>query len=195
MIRADALSLAYGKKTVLENAAFHIEKGAFVALTGDNGSGKSTLLSAMAGALKPQSGTLEIHGRVGYIPQGCGLMEELTFRDNLRFFAGLAGVKMPGELPFGAEKLLKTRVQDMSGGMKKLCSILCGVVSQPDILLLDEPCASLDQEHKKLLLDYLGQCKARGMTIVYVGHDPAEYETLADQQILVSHGGTEATPV
>lgn len=195
MIHANALTLAYGKKTVLENATFHIEKGAFVALTGDNGSGKSTLLSALAGAMKPRSGSLEIRGRVGYIPQGSGLMEELTFRDNLRFFAGLAGVEMPRELPFGAQKLLKTRVQDMSGGMKKLCSIVCGVVSDPEILLLDEPCASLDQEHKNMLLAYLRQCKERGMTIVYVGHDPAEYETLADRQLLVSHGETEATPV
>ena len=195
MIRAAELSLAYGKKTVLKNAAFHIEKGAFVALTGDNGSGKSTLLSAMAGALKPQSGILEIRGRVGYIPQGSGLMEELTFRDNLRFFAGLAGAKLPQTLPFGAEKLLKTKVQDMSGGMKKLCSIVCGVVSDPEILLLDEPCASLDEEHKQMLLAYLKQCKESGKTIVYVGHDPSEYGALADQQILVSHGGTEATPV
>ncbi len=195
MIRAERLSLAYGKKTVLENASFHIDKGAFVALTGDNGSGKSTLLSAMAGAMKPQSGTLLVNGSVGYIPQGSGLMEELTFGDNLRFFAALAGVKVPKDLPFGAENLLKTKVQDMSGGMKKLCSIVCGVVSSPDILLLDEPCASLDQDHKKMLLDYLRQCKDGGMTVVYVGHDPSEYEALASQYLLVSHGETEATPV
>ena len=195
MIRADGLFLAYGKKTVLENASFHIDKGAFVALTGDNGSGKSTLLSAIAGALTPQHGTLQVNGRVGYIPQGSGLMEELTFRDNLRFFARLAGVKVPTVLPFGAENLLKTKVQDMSGGMKKLCSIICGVVSDPEILLLDEPCASLDQDHKKMLLDYLRQSKEKGITIVYVGHDPSEYESLADQHLLVSHGETEATPV
>lgn len=195
MIRAERLSLAYGKKTVLENASFHIEKGMFVALTGDNGSGKSTLLSAIAGALNPKSGALHVNGKVSYIPQGSGLMEELTFRDNLRFFASLAGVPVPTQLPFGAENLLKTKVQDMSGGMKKLCSIVCGVVSDPQILLLDEPCASLDQEHKKMLLDYLHQCKNGGMTIVYVGHDPSEYESLADRYLLVSHGETEATAV
>lgn len=195
MIRAQRLTLAYGKKTVLENASFHIEKGSFVALVGDNGSGKSTLLCAMAGSMPPKSGTLTVSGRVSYIPQGSGLMEELTFGDNLRFFAGLAGVKAPSQLPFGAEKLLSTRVQDMSGGMKKLCSIVCGVIGDPDVLLLDEPCASLDEDRKKMLLDYLAQCKAAGKTIVYVGHDVSEYGALADQQLLVRHGETEATAV
>ena len=195
MIRACDITLAYGKKTVLENASFHIEKGAFVAVVGDNGSGKSTLLSAVAGALLPKSGTLSMSGSVGYIPQGSGLMEELTFEDNLRFFASLAGVAMPRALPFGAERLLKTKVQDMSGGMKKLCSIVCGVIGGPDILLLDEPCASLDAEHKKMLLEYLRHCKGEGMTIVYVGHDQGEYEQLADVYLTVSHGGTEATRI
>lgn len=191
MIQADKLTLTYGKKTVVKDASFHIEKGDFVALIGDNGSGKSTLLCAMAGAMTPQSGSLTVNGRVGYIPQGSGLMEELTFRDNLRFFAGLAGVKVPEALPFDAQMLLKTRVQDMSGGMKKLCSIVCCMIGQPEILLLDEPCASLDEDHKKMLLEYLAQCKQAGQTIVYVGHDAAEYRALATRQILVRRGSTE----
>ena len=180
MIRAEALELSYGKKIVLQDVSFQIEKGRFVALVGDNGSGKSTLLSAMAGAMKPQKGSLTVSGKIGYIPQGSGLMEELTFGDNLRFFAAVAHVRVPAALPFGAEKLLNIRVRDMSGGMKKLCSIVCAVVGQPQVLLLDEPCASLDTEHKRMLLDYLQEAKDSGITVVYVGHDPTEYRDLAD---------------
>ena len=193
MIDAQGLTLAYGKRAIVSDAEFHIEKGQAAVLVGDNGSGKSTLLSAMAGALKPKSGTLTLHGKVGYIPQGSGLMEELTFGDNLRFFAALAGVKVPTELPFGAEALLKTRVRQMSGGMKKLCSIVCAVIAQPEILLLDEPCASLDAPHKKMLIDYLCQVKAAGMTRVYVGHNSREYETFADVYLCVDHGVTVMT--
>lgn len=185
MIQAKGLTLAYGKRVIVSDAEFHIEKGRAAVLVGENGSGKSTLLSAMAGALKPKSGTLEIGGKVGYIPQGSGLMEELTFGDNLRFFAALAGVEVPRELPFGAQKLLKTKVRNMSGGMKKLCSIVCAVIAQPEILLLDEPCASLDAEHKKMLIDYLCDVKAAGMTLVYVGHNSKEYESFADVYLCI----------
>ena len=90
MIWAKNLTLAYGKKVILSDAEFHIEQGQAAVLVGENGSGKSTLLSAMAGALKPKSGTLLLRGKVGYIPQGSGLMEELTFGDNLRFLTNLA---------------------------------------------------------------------------------------------------------
>ena len=180
MIRAEALELSYGKKIVLQDVSFQIEKGRFIALVGDNGSGKSTLLSAMAGAMKPQKGSLTVGGKIGYIPQGSGLMEELTFGDNLRFFAAVAQVRVPATLPFDAEKLLNIRVRDMSGGMKKLCSIVCAVVGQPQVLLLDEPCASLDKEHKRMLLEYLQTAKDSGITVVYVGHDPTEYQGLAD---------------
>lgn len=190
MIWAKNLTLAYGKKVILSDAEFHIEQGQAAVLVGENGSGKSTLLSAMAGALKPKSGTLLLRGKVGYIPQGSGLMEELTFGDNLRFFAALAGVEVPGELPFSAEKLLKTKVRQMSGGMKKLCSIVCAVIARPEILLLDEPCASLDAAHKKMLIDYICQVKAEGMTVVYVGHNSKEYESFADVYLCIGEDVT-----
>ncbi len=193
MIRGENLVLAYGKKTVLENGTFHIEPGQAAVLLGDNGSGKSTLLSAIAGALKPKAGTIQVNGRVGYIPQGSGLMEELTFQDNLRFFAALAGVKVPQTLPLNADKLRGTKVREMSGGMKKLCSIMCAVIANPDVLILDEPCASLDAEHKQMLIDYLCSVKAAGMTLIYVGHNRKEHERFADRYFYVDHTVRELT--
>jgi len=185
MIVAKDLTLSYGKGNVIENAQFHILPGQAAVLAGDNGSGKSTLLSAIAGVLKPKSGSIAVNGTVSYIPQGIGLIEELRFEDNLRFFASLCGCSVPKQLPFGAEKLRKKRIRDMSGGMKKLCSIICGTLSEPRILLLDEPCASLDAEHRKMLIDYLQELKSQGVTLVYVGHDPEEYRSFADQILLV----------
>ena len=185
MVNVQDLSLCYDKKTVIDSAEFHIEKGQAAVLVGDNGSGKSTLLAAVAGAMKPKRGSVQLGGTVGYVPQGSGLVEELTFADNLRFFAALAGVDVPARLPMGADVLRKVRVRDMSGGMKKLCSIVCAVMAKPDILLLDEPCAALDAEHKAQLRDYLCQMKAEGTTILYVGHNPDEYETFADCYLCV----------
>lgn len=186
MIYAKDLALSYGTENIIENASFDIEKGEAVILVGENGSGKSTLLYALSGAMKPKSGALNINGTVGYIPQGSGLIEELTFSDNLKFFAALSGVDVPKELPFGAKKLLNKKISDMSGGMKKLCSILCTVIAKPQILLLDEPCASLDKEHREMLTSFLCELKKEGITIVYVGHNSEEYAPFADKYILVS---------
>lgn len=185
MIQASNLTLSYGKENIIENATFHIEKGEAVVLIGENGSGKSTLLYALSGAMKPQSGSLSISGSVGYVPQSSGLIEELTFADNLRFFAAISGVKVPKELPFGAEKLLNKKICNMSGGMKKLCSIVCTVIAKPQILLLDEPCASLDKEHRGMLTDFLCRVRKEGTTIVYVGHNSEEYAPFADKYLLI----------
>ena len=180
MIYVDNVTVGYGKKAVVQDVTFTVKKGQAAVLVGENGSGKSTLLAALAGALPLQGGSVRLGGRVAYIPQGSGLMEELTFADNLCFFAALAGVETPKRLPMGAEALLKTRVRDMSGGMKKLCSIVCALVGQPDILLLDEPCAALDAAHKAMLVQHLCALKARGATLLYVGHDEGEYAPFAD---------------
>ena len=194
MLHASNLTLSYGKENIIENANFSVEKGKAVVLLGENGSGKSTLLSAMATALKPKSGSLTVHGTIGYVPQGSGLFEELTFADNLQFFAGLAGENVPKTLPFDADKLRKIKIASMSGGMKKICSIVCSVISQPDILLLDEPCASLDAAHKEMLTAFLQEQKKAGITIVYVGHDRNEYESFADQYLLVGKRIAMVTP-
>ncbi len=185
MIHAQDLTLSYGKENIIENASFDIAQGEAAILVGENGSGKSTLLYALSGAMKAKSGTLAIKGSVGYIPQGSGLIEELTFSDNLKFFAALSGADIPKELPFDAEKLLNKKISDMSGGMKKLCSILCTVIGKPQILLLDEPCASLDKEHRQMLTDYLRALKQDGITIVYVGHNSEEYASFADKYIRI----------
>ena len=185
MIEANGLTLSYGKKTVIENASFKIDKGDLVAIVGENGSGKSTLISAITGALKQKRGSIKVDGSIGYVPQGSGLIEELSFENNLRFFTSLAGKKIPAEIPFGAEHLKKMKIKDMSGGMKKLCSIVCAVACEPDVLLLDEPCASLDAEHKEMLLNYLCSDAVEGRTVLYIGHNSTEYEPFAQKYLVV----------
>ena len=70
--------------------------------------------------------------------------------------------------------------------MKKLCSIVCAVITEPEILILDEPCASLDRDHKELLCEYLCKLKDEGTTILYVGHNSDEYERFATKYICVT---------
>lgn len=183
------LSLAYGKKKILEDVTFDIDHGSGVALIGENGSGKSTLLTTLAGIVRPRSGEFAVNGKIAYLPQEIALIEDLTFNDNLKFFASLAGVKVPKELLFGADRLRKMRIKKMSGGMKKLCSIVCALLAEADIYMFDEPCAALDKEHREMFASYVANLVKSGKTVLYVAHDKAEYEGFYSHELVVEDGG------
>ena len=182
------LSLAYGKRTILEHISFTLAAGEAVALCGENGSGKTTLLTAAAGILRPTHGKIRRSGKVGYVPQSAALLEDMTFADNLRYFSAIARARVPQVLPLCADELRPMRVRDMSGGMKKLCSIVCTLVAAPDILLLDEPYAALDEAHAAMLTDYLGDFLQNGGSLLIAAHDADEYLPLTSRRLLLTDG-------
>lgn len=195
MLAVKDVTLAYGKKNILEDVTFSLAAGQAAALLGENGSGKSTLLCTLAGILTPKSGEISVRGRIAYLPQEIALIEELTFADNLRFFASLAGCPVPDVLPFGADTLRKIRIQKMSGGMKKLCSIVCTLLTEADIYLLDEPCAALDKAHREMFLDYTKDLIRAGKTVLYAAHDREEYMRFADTVITIADKSVHTEPV
>ena len=180
------LSLAYGKRTILEHISFTLAAGEAAALCGENGSGKTTLLTAAAGILRPTHGKIRRSGKVGYVPQSAALLEDMTFADNLRYFSAIARARVPQVLPLCADELRPMRVRDMSGGMKKLCSIVCTLVAAPDILLLDEPYAALDEAHAAMLTDYLGDFLQNGGSLLIATHDADEYLPLTSRRLLLT---------
>lgn len=182
------LCLAYGKRVILEHINFSLEAGKALALCGENGSGKTTLLSTAAGILAPQSGSVVKNGKLGYVPQSAALLEDLTFADNLRYFASIAGVRVPKSLPLGADELRRVRVRSMSGGMKKLCSIVCTLIAAPDILLMDEPFAALDGAHAAALTDWLKDFLKNGGSLLLAAHGEEEYLPLAEQRLCIRDG-------
>lgn len=184
------VSLAYGKRTILEHISFTLAAGEAVALCGENGSGKTTLLSAAAGILRPAHGRIKRNGKVGYVPQSAALLEDMTFADNLRYFSSIARVRVPQVLPLEADELRPIRVRDMSGGMKKLCNLVCTLVAAPDILLLDEPYAALDEAHAAMLAAYLAAFTAGGGSLLIAAHDAKEYRTLTGRRLLLVGDGS-----
>lgn len=184
------VSLAYGKRTILEHISFTLAAGEAVALCGENGSGKTTLLTAAAGILRPARGKIKRNGKVGYVPQSAALLEDMTFADNLRYFSSIARVRVPQVLPLEADELRPIRVRDMSGGMKKLCNLVCTLVAAPDILLLDEPYAALDEAHAAMLAAYLAAFTAGGGSLLIAAHDAKEYRTLTGRRLLLVGDGS-----
>ena len=193
MIELLDISFSYGRKKILENFSVTVRPGECVVLAGSNGSGKSTALSIMASVLRPDTGTMQVNGSVGFAPQGTALFEDMTVLDNLRFFAGLKKCHVPEKLPFGVAKYLKTRVSKLSGGMKKQVSIACALLGDPQVLLLDEPCAALDIEYRRELTELILEKKNNGCAIVYVGHEPQEFYPFYDKLVFFGNGYREYT--
>ena len=186
MLAAENICFSYNRSQLLQDLTFQAAPGECIALAGPNGSGKSTALSLIAGIAKPDSGQIRKEGKIGLIPQGNALFDDMTVQDNLTFFAGLAHAAIPRELPLSVGSFLNKKVSSLSGGMKKRVSIVCALLGDPDILLFDEPCAGLDILYQEELAALIRELKAAGRTILYVGHDTAEYESFYDQLIFLS---------
>ncbi len=188
----EGVSFSYGRKRqpVLRDVSFSAYPGTCLVIAGTNGSGKSTLLSLAAGIRKPSSGRVRRSGVVGCVPQGSALLEDATVGENLRFFADLAHAPVPDPLPFAVADWMGRRVSRLSGGMKKQVSIACAMAGDPDLMLLDEPCGALDIRFRDALAALILDWKRAGKTVLYVGHDPAEFYPFCDRLLFLSPGAT-----
>ncbi len=181
------------------------------ALFGHSGSGKTTLVNAVAGLLRPDTGRIEIAGRVlfdsargiwlpphrrrlGYVFQDARLFPHLSVRQNLhygRWFAGLrdgAGFDRVADL-LGIGHLLERRPRDLSGGETQRVAIGRALLSDPQLLLMDEPLAALDAARKSEILPYLERIRDEsGVPILYVSHSVAEIARLATTIVALEDG-------
>lgn len=189
----------YGKQVVLDGVNFTVNDGESVCIAGSNGCGKSTLLKIVAGVLKADSGSVVVNldktGKpdIGYVPQESPLIEELSVRDNLKFWycAGSAKVeKLCREGSVGKLEIIPyidKKVCKLSGGMKKRVSIACACGCNPDILVMDEPGASLDREFKAVIQDFVKAFTQKGGIVLFSSHEDAEI-TMADRIITLKDG-------
>jgi ABC-type multidrug transport system ATPase subunit len=190
-LAVDGLCRRFGPREVVRDLTFHLRKGERLALCGPNGSGKTTILRCVAGTLAPTGGTISICGRpAGSLGAraaiGVSLSQERSFylrlsgRANLVFFAGVRGlsrrqaegrVRALGE-ELEIEAILMERVDRCSTGMIQQLSLARALLSEPELLLLDEPSRSLDHDARKRMWDALGR-RAR-TAVLMATHDPED---------------------
>jgi len=187
-IEVSHISKKYKKKLILKDISFAAENGTCIGILGKNGCGKTTLLSILAGIQKQSSGTFNITNNgndsyvfdIGYVPQGCPFMEDLSALDNLKLWYNSSCSDLKAELDHGILKMLQVdkfiskKVSSLSGGMKKRLSIGCAMANKPGILILDEPSASLDLECKEDIATYLNKYKEAGGIIIIASHEERE---------------------
>ncbi len=189
------VNLSLGGVPILENVNLSIAAGDYLAVIGPNGGGKSTLLKLMLGLLKPDSGTIRIlgeepgaaGGRIGYLPQHThvarafpiSVLDAVCMGTVKPGFGGIAGLSCSADERERAKGALDRvgmldyaarGMAGLSGGQKQRVFIARALVSDPDLLLLDEPTASVDSASRNTLFSLLTELNA-GMTIVMVSHD------------------------
>ena len=166
----------------------------------------------IAGLLTPDRGEVLVGGRrlvgdtdpgkrrVGLVTQDLALYEELSARENLRFFGGLFGLSgraLEGAMASALELVgLADRARDtvgtFSGGMKRRLNLAAGLLHDPDILLLDEPTVGVDPQSRNAIFENLELLKSRGKALLYTTHYMEEVERLADRIVVIDHGNVVA---
>jgi ABC-2 type transport system ATP-binding protein len=183
LLAARGVSRLFGDQVGLAPTDLDVHAGEALALTGPNGAGKSTMLALLAGALEPSAGTVERrHGiRIGWAPQRPGHYGRLSAFENLRLFARLAGEADPD----AAAALLVGRYElpdsnrmsgDLSVGMRQRLNLAIALLGSPQVLLLDEPTASLDPEQRLRLWETVADCTAGCGAVVFATQNPVEVE-------------------
>jgi len=208
LIHARGLTKTYGDFVAVDGIDFDVAKGEAFGFLGPNGAGKSTTMRIIGATSLRTSGTLTILGKdpevngpqirahLGVVPQQDNLDVELTVSENIFIYGRYFGLsssfinkKIPELLEFAQlEEKKDTKVQALSGGMKRRLTIARSLVSEPDILMLDEPTTGLDPQARHILWDRLFRLKEQGVTLLITTHYMDEAEQLCDRLIVMDKG-------
>jgi heme exporter protein A len=184
MLLAEGLRHRFGAISALDDVSFTVLPGQTLAVFGPNGAGKTTLLKVLAGLIQPQRGRAQVDGgrrAIGWIGHQPQLYGQLTVRENLRFWASLYDVPVPGDLlpRLGLEAHVDRPVRALSRGLVQRVAIARALVHDPTVLLLDEPFTGLDRIAAEALSRLLAQHAAAGRASVLVTHNVEEGTGLA----------------
>ena len=203
MLEVSSLSKRYGKTEAVKDVSFKVEKGEIAVLAGPNGAGKSTIIKSIAGLLK-YDGSIKIGGHnnktiegkrsIGYIPEMPALFPLLTINEHITLMAHAFGIK---DYEGRAEEMLKLfdlwdkknkYGSDLSKGMQQKVSICCALITEPKLLLVDEPMIGLDPKAIKNMKDTLMQLKKEGVSIVLSTHLLDSVQELWDRILIMKDG-------
>ena len=204
--RLENVSRLFGTFAALRQVSVEFETGRCYVLLGENGAGKSTLLRILAGLLHPSYGNAIVfnstgatdtpqsqRGRIGYMSHAAMLYDELTATENLAYFASLyRGQKClePADVlrSVGLDPALERPVGNYSQGMRQRTSLARVLISQPELLLLDEPFSNMDVGSAEQMISLLGKFRGERRTILLTTHQRQIAEPLADYFLTLHEG-------
>jgi len=208
LITATGLTKKFDDLVAVDGIDFHVDEGESFGFLGPNGAGKTSAMR-MIGAVSPITGgdlTVlgldpeedgpELRARLGVVPQEDNLDQELTVRENLLMYGRYFGLPK-AVINERIDELLKfaqltekadSKVEALSGGMKRRLTIARGLINEPDMLILDEPTTGLDPQARHVLWDRLYRLKQKGVTLLITTHYMDEAEQLCDRLVIMDKG-------
>jgi ABC-2 type transport system ATP-binding protein len=206
MIRVDHFTKRYGEFVAVDGLSFAVPAGAVLGLVGPNGAGKTTTLRALAGILRPTSGTVQVAGidvtadpveakrRLAFVPDEPALFDYLTVTEHFRFVGRLYGVAdVPARMPELLQELELADKADalpleLSRGMKQKLAIGCALLHDPQVLLLDEPLTGLDPVGIRRMKRTIAARATRGTTVLLSSHLLPLVEELCSHLLVIRRG-------
>ncbi|MGB8215269.1 MAG: ABC transporter ATP-binding protein [Anaerolineales bacterium] len=195
-IQVQHLTKRFGSFTAVEDVSFSVQPGEVFGWLGPNGAGKTTTIRILLGLMKPTTGeafvlglnsatqTKAVHARVGYMSQQFTLYNDLTARQNIRFYGGVHGLsarelrqRIPEILSMaGLEGRENVLTSSLSGGWKQRLALGCAIVHRPRVLFLDEPTAGVDPISRRQFWELIYQMAKEGVTVLVTTHYMDEAE-------------------
>ncbi len=208
VLAVENLHKSFGDREVVAGVSFELKRGECFGLLGPNGAGKTTTLRLCLGLTDPDSGTItlvdspvpqearEARRRVGVVPQIDNLDPDFTAAENLLVYGRYFGLadretrkRIPDLLEFaGLAQRADSKINTLSGGMKRRLTLVRALINNPEIIVMDEPTTGLDPQARHLIWDRLKRLLSQGKTILLTTHFMDEAERLCDRLIIMDHG-------
>jgi ABC-2 type transport system ATP-binding protein len=208
IVEVKRLTKKFGKYVAVDNVSFEIKKGEIFGFLGPNGAGKSTTIRMLTTLLRPTSGKATIAGsdivkqsdevrkHIGLVAEKIILYNHLTAKENLEFFGQLHHLtkdEIKKQMDKWVDRLkmrewLNIQTGAFSTGMKQRINIIRALLTEPEILFLDEPTLGLDPQTTNLIREFIRELNGHGVTILLTTQDMIEAEGLADRVAIIDHG-------
>ncbi|HET6577607.1 MAG TPA: ABC transporter ATP-binding protein [Gemmatimonadales bacterium] len=206
VVTAAGLTKRFGRLEVLRGVDFAVRTGRVTAILGPNGAGKSTVIKTLLGLVRPDGGSIALHGaeigddpayraRIGYMPQQARFPENLTGREVVHLLRDLRDDTVPEDddlfEAFGLVRELDKPVRTLSGGTRQKLNAAVAFMFRPSLLILDEPTAGLDPIASGVLKARILRARAEGASVLLSSHVLSELEELVDDVIFLLEGRVE----
>jgi ABC-2 type transport system ATP-binding protein len=196
LIEVSGARKRFGDVAAVDGVDLTVAPGEVVGLLGANGAGKTTLIRLVLGLLRPSGGTIRLFGeppsrrtraRLGYVPQGLGLYEDLTVAENLAFAAGAFGARPPEQLDEALQAAGATLVAGLPLGLRRRLVFAAALAHHPDLLVLDEPTSGVDPLGRARLWDTIREAAEAGAGVLVSTHFMSEAEQ-CDRLVVMANG-------
>ncbi|HIZ70388.1 MAG TPA: ABC transporter ATP-binding protein [Candidatus Atopostipes pullistercoris] len=205
MLEVKGLKKSFGSLTAVDNVKFTIEQGQIMGLIGQNGSGKTTTFRLILKLLNADEGSVLWNGQpfskkffnhVGYLPEERGLNQKMTIEHQILYFARLRG-KNKNEIEpliddwlkeFEVVGERKDKIKSLSKGNQQKVQLICTLIHEPDLIILDEPFSGLDPVNAGLLEEGIRKARDRGASIIFSSHNMNNVEELCDNLVMLKDG-------